>query len=73
MTKNDGYVGQRLVNLLLIAHSEDVHYMAITDLVRLLSSQANGNEQCKHVCLNCLQLFNSGSPEIATMSIAQAI
>ena len=57
--KNDGFTDRDQVNLLLTMVGDNSHYVAVKDMSRLLSSQSKSNGHRKHICLNCLQLFNS--------------
>ena len=61
-TDEDSY--KTMVNLLLISDLDDFsqsHYVMITDLDSLLSSEINSNRHCKHHCSNCLRMFCIGS------------
>ena len=59
--KNDGDSYERMVNLLFIRDLLQSHYVAITDLDTLLSSEVNSDSHHKHHCSNCLRMFYSES------------
>ena len=53
------YKRESTVNLLLISDDTRQHYCWIKDISKLLSLQTSKHGHVRHVCLRCLNTFNS--------------
>ena len=58
ISKNN-YKRESTVNLLLISDDTKQHYCCIKDISKLISLQTSKHGHVRHMCIRCLNTFNS--------------